>query len=56
MSIGLAHTDEMCVLYMLYYTGNESNAIYRECIGETNENWKKSLPLDSDAIQPPLPP
>ena len=56
MFIGRAHTDEMCILYMMYYTGSESNAIYRECFGEANKDLKQSLPLDSDAILPPLPP
>ena len=56
MSIGPAHTGEMCTLHMMYYTENESNAIYRECFGEADKNLKNSLPLDSDATLPPLPP
>ena len=56
VSLGPAHTDEMCVLYMMYYTENESNAIYRRCNGETNTNLKNMLPLDSDSILPPSPP
>ena len=56
MSLGAAHTDEMCVLYLMYYTENESNAIYRRCNGETNEKLKNILPADSDSILPPSPP
>ena len=56
MPIGPAHTDEMCALHMMYYTENESNAIYRIYGGEANKTLKKSLPLDSDAILPRLPP
>jgi peptidylamidoglycolate lyase len=50
--IGATHNDEMCNLYIMYYTPNGERSYYL-CMGNNVPDLVRSMPLDSDTALPP---
>ncbi len=53
--IGATSDDEMCNLYLMYYTDTANGSPYETCIDMEAQSATEMLPADSDTPLPPNP-